>query len=306
MEWLELSVSVPAEQVEEAARLLGEIVPGGCSIEDPIVPLGPEEGVRREPWRPSIVRAYLPADTQLAERRAAARAALATLPGAPDLHERPVREEDWAHAWKEFFQVEHVGRRIVIRPTWRDYTAAPGEVVIDLDPGMAFGTGQHETTRLCLAALDELLRPGDRVLDLGCGSGILAVAAAKLGAAAVVAVDIEDVAIEATQENAVRNGVAGRISAARGSLGADWPLAAPPDRAFDLVLANIHAAAVASLAPAIAAALRGPGATLIGSGIVAERLPLVLDALAAAGFATPEVRAAGDWRTVIAPLLPVR
>jgi ribosomal protein L11 methyltransferase len=304
MEWLELSVSVPAEQVEEAARLLADIVPGGCSIEDPIVPLGPEEGVRREPWRPSTVRAYLPADTQLAARRTAARAALATLPGAPEVRERPVREEDWAHAWKEFFQVEHIGRRIVIRPTWRAYTSVAGEVVIDLDPGMAFGTGQHETTRLCLAALEERLQPGERVLDLGCGSGILAIAAAKLGAAAVVAVDIEDVAIEATRDNAARNGVEDRIVAARGSLGAEWPLPEPPDRSFDLVLANIHAAAIAGLAPAIASALRRPGATLIGSGIVAERLPLALDALTAAGFGTPDVRAAGDWRAVVARLVP--
>jgi ribosomal protein L11 methyltransferase len=303
MDWLELSLSVPADQVEEAARLLEEIVPGGCSIEDPIVPLGPEEGVRREPWRPSTLRAYLPTDSRLDERRAAVRVALATLPGAPNVTERLVREEDWAHAWKEFFQVEHVGKRIVIRPTWREYNAQPGETVIDLDPGMAFGTGQHETTRLCLAALEETLRPAARVLDLGCGSGILGVAAAKLGAASVVALDIEEVAIEATRENATRNGVAAQIIAARGSLGPDWPLPEPPMRMFDLVLANIHAAAIIALAPQIAAALRGPGAVLVASGIVVDRLPDVLDALAAAGFTAPDLRAAGDWRTVIATLM---
>jgi ribosomal protein L11 methyltransferase len=175
--------------------------------------------------------------------------------------------------------------------------------VIDLDPGMAFGTGQHETTRLCLAALEETLRPAARALDLGCGSGILGVAAAKLGAASVVALDIEEVAIEATRENATRNGVAAQIIAARGSLGPDWPLPEPPMRMFDLVLANIHAAAIIALAPQIAAALRGPGAVLVASGIVVDRLPDVLDALAAAGFTAPDLRAAGDWRTVIATLM---
>lgn len=299
MDWRELSITVPGELAEQVCSLLGEIVPGGCSIEDPIVPLGPEEGVRREPWRPSVVRVYLPVDAHLDDQRTAVCDALAALSGPPAVAERPVREQDWAHAWKEFFHVQHVGR-LVIRPTWRAYSAAPGEVVLDLDPGMAFGTGQHETTRLCLAALDEQLRPGMRVLDLGCGSGILSVAAARLGAASVASLDIESAAVEATGENARRNGVADRVRVALGSLGADWPFPDPAAGAFDLVAANIHATAIASLAAEIAAALAGPGGLLVGSGIIAERLPAVLDALTAAGFGPATVRADGEWRAVIA------
>lgn len=301
MEWLELSVTVPGTLAEEVCSLLGDVVSGGCSIEDPIVPLGPEEGVRREPWRPSIVRVYLLVDAALDARRAAIHTALASLPQPLAVSERPVREEDWAHAWKEFFHVQHVGR-IVIRPTWREYVPAPGEVVLDLDPGMAFGTGQHETTRLCLAALGERMQPGARVLDLGCGSGILSVAAARLGAAAVTAVDIESAAVEATAANARRNGVSDQVRVALGSLGPDWPFPEPPAGMFDLVVANIHATAVAALAPALAAALRGPGAVLVGSGIIDERLPAVLAALTAAGFGPAEVCAAGEWRAVIAAL----
>jgi len=298
MEWLELSFSVPLETLDATIAALSEVVPGGCSIEEPIVPLGPEEGVRWEPWRPAIVRTYLPVDSALAARRDAVLAALASLSTAPA--QRYVRDEDWAHAWKEFFHVQRIGTRLVVRPTWRTYVPLPGDVVIDLDPGMAFGTGQHETTQMCLEALDERPPRGLRVLDLGCGSGILAIAAAKLGATSVVALDIDAVAVETARENAARNDVLDRLTIARGSLGADWPFATPPDRAFDLVLANIHARAIAELAPAIATALNSPGATLIGSGIVAERLDATRAALAEAGLTVCEVRARGDWRTLIA------
>ncbi|HZQ38877.1 MAG TPA: 50S ribosomal protein L11 methyltransferase [Dehalococcoidia bacterium] len=299
MDWLELAAEAPAEQVEALYTALGEVA-GGASIEEPVVPLGPEEGVRREPWRPSTVRVYLPCDAHLAERRAAAHAAVVALPFQTELRERTVHEQDWANALKDFFQVERVGRRLVVRPSWRDHAAQPGEVVLDLDPGMAFGTGQHETTRMCLLAVEELTRPGMRVLDLGCGSGILGIAAALLGAAEVVAVDTEAVAIEVTADNARRNGVAPRLRAAEGSLDERWPFGPSPERAFDLVLANIHAAAAIALAPNLFSALQ-PGGTLIASGIIAERLEAVLAALSLAGFNAAEVRTAGDWRTVIAP-----
>ncbi len=298
MDWLELAAEAPAEQVEALYTALSDVA-GGASIEEPVVPLGPEEGVRREPWRPSTVRVYLPYDSHLPERRAAAHNAVAALPFPIALHERTVHEEDWADAWKEFFQVERIGRRLVVRPSWREYAAQPGEVVLDLDPGMAFGTGQHETTRMCLLAVEELTQPGMRVLDVGCGSGILGIAAALLGAAEVVAVDTEAIAVEATADNARRNGVERRLRVAEGSLDERWPFGPLPKAAFDLALANIHAAAAIALAPNLFAALRRGGA-LAASGIIAERLEAVLAALSAAGFAAPDVRAAGDWRTVIA------
>jgi ribosomal protein L11 methyltransferase len=298
MDWLELAAEAATEQVEALCAALGEVVPDGASIEAPVVPLGPEEGVRREPWRPSTVRVYLPCDVHLAERRAAARAAVAALPFTVVLREHTVHEEDWANAWKQFFQVERIGGRLVVRPAWREYSAQPGDVVLQLDPGMAFGTGQHETTRMCLIAAQELVRPGMRVLDLGCGSGILGIAAALLGAGDVIAVDSEPFAVEAARANARCNGVEARLRVAEGSLDRRWPFGAPPAAAFDLVLANIHAAAVIALAPRLHAALR-PGGTLVASGIIAERLDGVAAALAAAGFVAPAACAAGEWRTVI-------
>jgi ribosomal protein L11 methyltransferase len=245
------------------------------------------------------VKLYLPVDERLGDRRRQLNAELAALPFSVTLVERDVHQEDWAESWKEFFQVERAGTRIVIRPSWRSYEPMPDEVVLDLDPGMAFGTGQHPTTRLCLAALEELIGPGMDLLDLGCGSGILSVAAAKLGCGRVVALDIEAVAVDATRANAKANGLGSAIRCERGSLGDAWPFPDPPDVSADLVVANISAAALVRLANEIAAALR-PAGVFIGSGIIGERTDEVLVALAAAGLLTEDIRAEGDWRAVIA------
>ncbi len=295
MTWCEISAVVPVELAELAAEAMCAVAPNGVAIEDPLIPLGPDEGVRLERRRPSVVKAYLPVDDRLGERLDALDAALAALGLRPELRTRTVHEQDWADAWKEHFHVERVGRRLVIRPSWRPFAPEPGDVVIDLDPGMAFGTGQHPTTRACLELLEEHIRPGDAVLDVGTGSGILAVAAVKLGAARCLALDVDPQAVRVARDNAARNGVAERVQVVEGTL----PTALVSRHAFDLAVANITAAAVAALAPALATALR-PGGTLIGSGIVADRLDAVLAALAAAGCSVTDVRAIGDWRTVAA------
>ncbi len=295
MTWCEISAAVPVEQAELAAEAMRAVAPDGVAIEDPLIPLGPDEGVRLERRRPSVVKAYLPVDDRLGERLDALDAALAALGLHPELRTRTVREQEWADAWKAHFHVERIGRRLVIRPSWRPFTSQPGDVVIELDPGMAFGTGQHPTTRTCLELLEEHVRPGDTVLDVGTGSGILAVAAVKLGAARCLALDVDPQAVRVARENAARNGVADRVKVMEGTLTADDARR----HAFDLAVANITAAAVAALAPALAAALR-PGGTLIGSGIVADRLDAVQTALAAAKLSVTEVRAVGDWRTLVA------
>jgi len=305
MYWLELSIDVPPQQVETAYAALAELAPGGCSIEDAVTLLGPEEGFRRDPARPSVLRLYLPIDGEIEQRRVAAFAATAALPFDAAVSERQMREEDWANGWKEHFHVEHVGSRLVVRPTWREYAAKPDEVVLDLDPGMAFGTGQHETTRLCMAAIEQVVTAGMAVLDLGSGSGILAVAAARLGAAAVTAVDIESVAVEATAENVRRNGVAHVVGVGEGSLDGRWPFGALPVDRYDVVVANIHATAVIALSPAMHRALHRTG-TLIASGIIAARLGPVRAALRRAGFAITDERQDGEWRAVLATPAPVR
>jgi ribosomal protein L11 methyltransferase len=208
-----------------------------------------------------------------------------------DVRTRLIQDADWAEAWKAYFPVLRVGRRIVIRPTWRRHRAEPGDVVVALDPGMAFGTGLHPTTRLCLAELERVADDGRvdgaRVLDVGCGSGILAIAAARLGAASVLGVDTDPIAIEATTANAARNRLRRRITARHGSL----PTDAGP---FDVVLANLIASVLVALAKLLAAELR-PGGTLLASGIYHDREADVRTALRAAGLDVRGRSVEGDW-----------
>jgi ribosomal protein L11 methyltransferase len=208
-----------------------------------------------------------------------------------ELQRTEIAEEDWANAWKEHFHPLKVGR-VVIKPTWREWDAAPDEIVVELDPGMAFGTGLHPTTQLVLAALQDRVRPGMEILDLGTGSGILAIAAARLGAT-VTALDISEIAVEVARENVQVNGLRDAITVSRGSIDA------VSGRQFDLVFANIIASVLAELAPRLAAALRS-GAELLGSGIVDERADLVRAAFTVAGLTLGEQKREGDWWLICA------
>ncbi len=296
--WLELSVEVDVEAVEAVSEILGRVAPGGTSVEPAFELVEEGLGARIDPTRPSTVRAYVPARDPAAAERAAAEAAEALghlqafgLRPIGELTTRIVHEADWAEAWKAHFPVMRVGRRIVIRPTWRDHQPAAGDVVLDLDPGMAFGTGLHPTTRLCLAAIeaaaDRGLVAGARILDVGCGSGILAIAAAKLDARSVLGVDTDPIAIEATLANAARNGLAGRITARDGSLPSG-------ETAHDVVLANLIASVLIALAAPLRDELR-PGGVLLASGIFVDREAEVRAAFEAVDLAVMERTVEGDW-----------
>lgn len=296
--WLELSVEADIEAVEAVSEILSRVAPGGTSVEPAFELVDEGLGARVDPTRPSIVRAYVPARDPLAAERAAAEASEALghlqafgLRPIGALTTRIVHEADWAEAWKAYFPVLRIGRRIVIKPTWLDHEPAADDVILDLDPGMAFGTGLHPTTRLCLAALEGLadrgLVAGGRVLDVGCGSGILAIAAAKLGAVTVHGVDTDPIAIEATDANAARNGLDGRITARAGSL----PAGQPPS---DVVLANLIASVLITLAAALRDELR-PGGILLSSGIFVDRESEVRDAFRSVGLDVTARHAEGDW-----------
>jgi ribosomal protein L11 methyltransferase len=259
LDWLEFTLLVPAPDAEAAAEVLRRHCPGGVSIEQPILPANGEERYVLDTNRPVAVRAYLPRQDGLPSRRRALRRQLRALGLNTALRTRWRQEEEWADAWKQFFRLNRVGRRLVVCPTWIDYSPEADEVLIRLDPGMAFGTGEHPTTRLCLESLETCLRPDQTVLDLGTGSGILAIAAALMGAERVVAVDIDPVAVGIARENAAMNGVEGRVQVLEGSLEA----AKPP---FDLILANISSAGIIQMAPELARAL-APQGRLIASGI---------------------------------------
>ena len=300
--WLELAVEADIEAVEAVSEILGRVAPGGSSVEPAFELVDEGLSARVDPSRPAIVRAYVPARDAASAHRAVLEAETALghlqafgLRPIGELRTRLVNEADWADAWKAHFPVMRIGRRLVIRPTWRRHRAAPDDVVLALDPGMAFGTGLHPTTRLCLAAVEALADRGDladaRVLDVGCGSGILAIAAARLGARQVLGVDIDPIAVEATTSNARRNRLARRVRASAGSL----PTGESP---FDLVLANL----IASLLVALAAPLRDelrPGGLIVASGIFVDRETDVADAFRAVGLEVVERSAEGDWVAMV-------
>ena len=296
--WLELSVLADVEAVEAVSEILGRYAPAGTSIEPAFVLVDEGLGARVDPSRPATVRAYVPAaDRNVADRTVADVAtALGHLQAfglrpIGELQTRLVQEADWADAWKAYFPVLRIGRRLVIRPTWRRHRRVPGDVVLALDPGMAFGTGLHPTTRLCLAALEVVADRGElagtRVLDVGCGSGILAIAAVRLGARTCLGVDTDPIAAEATIANARRNRLVRRVHAREGSLPSG-------EATFDVVLANLIAGVLVPLAVPLRDEVR-PGGILLASGIFRDREADVVTAFEAAGLTVTARTSEGDW-----------
>ena len=313
--WLELAVTAEPEAVEAISEVMSRYAEGGVAIEEPYELADDGQVALPIAGAPVTVRVYVPADAAGEEARQRIEQGMWHLRqigagGISDVSVQRLAEADWANAWKEHYHVTHLGRRTVIKPSWRDYEARPGEAVVELDPGMAFGTGLHPTTRNCVLALEETLRPGDRVLDVGTGSGILAIAALKLGAASVLALDVSPVAVAAARANAAANGLAERIelrlATLEGAAGEPYaPL--PPDLAvlsaaelgtYDVVVANIIARVIAQLAPALLAATR-PGGTLIASGIIAERRHEAEEPLRTAGLHDLRALIEGDWVTLV-------
>lgn len=279
--WQEVSLSVPFEYVEPISYLFDRYG-YGLSMEDD----GPEK---------IKLRTYLPSDARQRYSHIEVGVKLASiLEPLGELQVTPLdNDADWQNAWKEHFTLLRVGERLVIKPSWIDYQPEDDDILVELDPGLAFGTGYHPTTYTCLEAMEKMVNPSTVVLDLGCGSGILTIAAVKLGAHRVVALDIDPQSIQASRQNFERTHITDWVDLEQGSL--PHRLAAPG--AFDLVVANISSRGIRERAPDILPALN-PAGTLVASGIIDEQLPETREALLRAGFTDLELWPREDWVTI--------
>ena len=300
MEWTDISITVPRRYADTAEAVATMVANGGIYIEDYAdleqqaweiahVDLIEQE-LLDKPRDVVIVHMYLAPDENPAEVLPLFRQRLDDAGVEYTLNTEGVEQEDWQNAWKQYYHAMDIGQRLAIVPGWEEYDT--DRTVITMDPGMAFGTGTHETTSLCLETLDELVQSGERMLDIGTGSGILAIAALKLGAKEAEGVDIDPMCVRTAGENARRNGVAERLTVLVGDLS---------DKAsgvYDIITANIVAAAILSLAPAVPA-LMAPGAKFIASGIIDERRDEVLNGLKAAGLRPVQVKEKRGWVCII-------
>jgi ribosomal protein L11 methyltransferase len=302
--WLEVSIQTDGEGAEAVADVLRPFAYQGSVV---LEQLGDETTPDPDALEPFVtVKIYIPEDDDspaLRRRIEEIVYHLGRLYPLPEPVFRQLADEDWANAWKDHYRPFRLGRRLKIVPTWlaegADDDSRPDDIVLILNPGMAFGTGLHPTTQSCLRAMELIVQPGMAVLDAGTGSGILAIAAARLGAATVAAFDTDALAVKATGENAQQNGVADRLQVWQGEL--DSAHAKAPDRTYDVVVANI-------LAPVIIQLLSKnglleyvePDGRLILSGIILDQGAAVEEAITAAGGKVTDTIVAGDWVTYIA------
>ena len=313
MNWLEVSLTVNGELAEAVADVLARFAPNGVMTEQGVKFLNDEdEGIASGPIE---VRAYLPVDEQLEERRQKLEEALYYLGRIQPLPApvfKPIADQNWMETWKQHYKPIPIGRRLLILPAWLD-SPEPERIVIKIDPGMAFGTGTHPTTQLCLGMVETIFDNREpravsrgstdgsrmtnrdpRVIDVGCGSGILSIAAIKLGAEAALAVDIDPESIRNSRENADTNGIGEELVLGVGSvheiLDGKFPW-----RSAGLVLANILAPVIIRLFEAGLAQLIEPGGAIILSGILQEQMQGVIEAGEAKGLQLDESRRMGDW-----------
>ncbi len=297
--WTELTVSVPAEDTDRAADIANMTVPYGLYIEDysdleegareiAHIDLIDEDLLARDRTR-SLIHVYLEPEVNPAEALTFLQERLSAAGIENELSTRTVRETDWANNWKQFFKPLPIGEKLLILPTWETDDNKDGRAVLHIDPGMAFGTGGHETTRLVLETLEKNVQLGDRFLDIGCGSGILSIAALLFGAAEAFGVDIDPLAVKTAQENGELNDMfPPRYTIVEGDL------ADKVKGQYDVVAANIVADAIIALSPAVPAFLKDGGVYVV-SGIIDVREADVTAALDACGFAVCERHEKRGW-----------
>ena len=309
MKWIEVSVKTTTAAVEAVANVLYDAGVNGVAIEDPrdleLLDRGEDawelvdETLADSYYEGAVVKGYLPDTPESAAQVELIRKAVEYLPaygldiGLGEVAVLSVDEEDWSEEWKKYFKPQKPGSTLVIKPTWEAYTPAVDEVILELDPGMAFGTGTHETTIMCIQELEKTVDKTTEVLDIGCGSGILAIAAALLGAGKAVGVDLDPVAVQVSLRNAELNQVADRVEIRQGNL------MDVVTEQVEILVSNIIAEIIVKMCPDVHRYLK-PGGTWIASGIINEKVTLVTRAIEEAGLELLSVRSLGEWAVVTA------
>ena len=308
--WIEVRVITKSEALEPISGIFYSLDCKGVAIEDPNDILGREQGpltwdfadinVLEHKGKVAVVKAYFAEEDNIEDVLAYVNERLAELKemgldlGEAKVEHEKMHEEDWANTWKQYYKPSKVGEKIVVKPIWEEYEAKNGELVVDLDPGMAFGTGTHETTRMCIQALERYVKEESTVFDVGCGSGILAIAAAKLGAKLAVGVDLDPVAVESSKENVEYNKL-DNIEILHGNL------VEVIDGKADIVVANILAEIICILTDDVKRVLKESG-VFITSGIIHDRVDMVCEKLEASGFEVIEKNRDGEWNCIVAKL----
>lgn len=310
MTWLEVQITTTPEAEEAVVELFYGSGAKGVVIEsadnlaliekDPTVNYIDESILNMDPDI-SVIRGYFPQNDAFDEAMHQLISGIKRLPacglnpGGCELSINQMKEEDWANSWKQFYKPTKVGKTVVVKPTWEDYTPGDDEIIVNMDPGMAFGTGTHETTRLCVMALEKYVRAKDRVIDVGCGLGILSIVAAELGAESVVGVDFDPVAVDAARANVSLNAMDDAVDIRLGDLLAT----VPPENQADIIVANIFAEVVVKLVDQIGPYLK-PEGMFIASGIIEDRLEMVLAKLRDTGYEVQNIEKLGEWLAVSA------
>ncbi len=292
--WLEVSLQVNGELAEAVAEVLARYAPNGVVVQSTGIAAGPDD--YGEPTGPLQVSAYLPVDDQLEDTRQKLEQAiwyLGRIQPLPKPSYKPIQETNWMEAWKQHYHPVEIGERLLVLPAWVDIPETE-RIWLKIDPGMAFGTGTHPTTQLSLALLEKYLQPGQTMLDIGCGSGILSVAAVKLGAAAAYGVDVDTKAVDISVQTAAENGVHEHIGFASGSV-SEVKTGSLPVSSAPIVVANILTHILIRLLDDGMADLVEPGGVLLLSGILEERLEDMQDALDKHQLEIIEKLTIDDW-----------
>lgn len=308
--WIEVRVITKSEALEPVSGIFYSLDCKGVAIEDLEDILGREQGpltwdfadinVLEHKGKVAVVKAYFAEEDNIEEILGYVNEKLVELKemgidlGEAKVEHEKMYEEDWANTWKQYYKPSKVGEKIVVKPIWEEYEEKEGELVVNLDPGMAFGTGTHETTRMCIQALEKYVKEESTVFDVGCGSGILAIAAAKLGAKLAVGVDLDPVAVESSIENVGYNNL-NNIEILHGNL------VEVIDGKADIVVANILAEIICILTDDVKRVMKD-GGVFITSGIIHDRVDMVCEKLEATGFEVIEKNRDGEWNCIVAKL----